>query len=320
MPIETKSWLGDEEIRLKNRQKIPPEWQGSIPSDAEPYIPAPELVRAVRLAIYLGRPLLLEGEPGCGKTKLAKSRAYELGLPFFEWYVNSSSSARDGIYSYDALLRLHDVQLSKSLGADKFERNPSNAKEYRSWNALGKAFELSRDGFSSVVLIDEIDKADSNFPNDLLTVLDDDYKYTVPETGEKIAGSKKREARPIIIVTSNREKGELPEPFLRRCLYQYGEFPDPETLVRIVEAHDKGKTPPSLIEAAVERFSQSVRTQTLKHKPGTSEFLEWLKALSGFEVSGSESIVTPELLKTETPYPEVLFKIREDLSNNRHNR
>jgi MoxR-like ATPase len=319
MPTEMKSWLGDEETRLKNRQEIPAKWQEDIPVDPEPYIPAPGLVRAVRLAIYLGRPLLLEGEPGCGKTKLARSLAWELGLPFFEWYVNSASTARDGIYTYDALLRLHDVQLYTSLGADKCERNPANAEEYRSWNALGKAFELSREGFSSVVLIDEIDKADSNFPNDLLTVLDDDYKYTVAETGEKITGSKKREARPIIVVTSNREKGELPEPFLRRCLYYYVDFPDQDTLSRIVEAHDRQKTEQSLINAAVERFLGSVRTQTLKRKPGTSEFLDWLKVLSGFEDSGSESVVTPQLLETETPYPEVLFKVREDWSNNRHN-
>ena len=290
--------------------------------------PRQGLVEAVNLAIYLRRPLLLEGEAGCGKTRLASAVAFELGLPFYFWPVRSTSRGQDGLYRYEAILRLHDVQTAKfeaeasaaKKGAVKegaataedtaVRRDPRNPKDYRHLGALGNAF--SSVDRPAVVLIDEIDKADIDFPNDLLTVLDKPWKFEIPETGETIQA--KPEYIPLVFITSNKEKGELPAPFLRRCIYCYVDFPDdPERLKAIVRAHYKQREvqPPAggLLDAAVKRFLELRKTGELFKKPGTSEFLDWVEALRNFE-----GVPYPvDKVGTGTlPFPELLFKLWED--------
>lgn len=322
MTTPNKYWFhADQRLGAKiDRESLPAAWRADVPATPEPYIPAPGLARAVNLAIHLGRPLLLEGEAGCGKTRLARAVAYQLGLPFYAWYVTSSSKAREGLYSFDALLRLHDVQLlerSPEVGKT-LKRDPSDPQQYRNWEALGKAFDIARQGERAVVLIDEIDKADTDFPNDLLTVLDDDFKFTVPETGEQISARRKDGAlvKPIIIITSNREKGDLPEPFLRRCLYFYVEFPDESALRRIVGEHagDAKKADDDLVKTAVGRFNQERQNPKLRRRPGTSEFLDWLKALETFEQEAAPQSDKAEQLREAAtiPYPETMFKVRDD--------
>lgn len=163
------------------------------PNRPEPYVAPSELIEAVNLAIFLRRPLLLEGEAGCGKTRLARTVAYELGLPYYTWSVRSTSRAQEGLYTYDAILRLHDVhtrQIEAPINvAVPSQRDPRNPQHYRKFGALGKAFSLT--DCPAVVLIDEIDKADIDFPNDLLTVLDEPWRFDIPETGEIITASGK---------------------------------------------------------------------------------------------------------------------------------
>lgn len=287
-----------------NPSRRPPNPHPDSPTQPEPYLVNPELVKAVNLAIYLKRPLLLEGEAGCGKTRLAAAVAYELGLPLYRWDIRSTSKAQDGLYEYDAILRLHDVQTQK---LEASSRDPRKPKEYRTFGALGKAFILK--DCPAVVLIDEIDKADIDFPNDLLAVLDEPWQFTIRETGEVI----KADHQPIVIISSNKEKGNLPAPFLRRCLYYFMEFPnDPKQLQAIVEAHYAAQEtlPKELIDAAIERFLQVRQEGGLFKKPGTSEFLDWLKALIGFEPEPYSA----EALAPEQPIPhrELLFKLRAD--------
>jgi MoxR-like ATPase len=288
------------------------------PKTSEPYIPSSELVEAVNLAIFLGRPLLLEGEAGCGKTRLAGTVAYELGLPLWRWNVKSNTRAEEGRYRYDALLRLHDVQIAQSKG--KTDRNPSIPREYCKEGALGEAFKMSCDEKqASVVLIDEIDKADFDFPNDLLAELDEPWKFKIEETGEEIAAD--REHLPIVIITSNREKKDLPTPFLRRCVYHFIGFPDRERLEQIVEAHYR-KTPKdrkqksvttnpetTLIDAAIDRFLE-VRQEKWLKLPGTSEFLDWLSALQNFDKQPFDGSHLKNI--KPLPYRELLFKRFED--------
>ncbi|MBK8797997.1 MAG: MoxR family ATPase [Anaerolineales bacterium] len=285
------------------------------PKTPEPYIAAGTLIQAVNLAIFLHRPLLLEGEAGCGKSMLARAVAYELGLPFYRWDVRSTSKAQEGLYTYDAILRLHDVQTAKleatrPPSAAKPLRDPSDPVGYRTLGALGKAFALQT--CSAVVLIDEIDKADVDFPNDLLAVLDEPWRFDIAETGETITAAH----YPIIIVTSNKEKGNLPAPFLRRCLYHYIDFPSqPEQLQRIVDIHyhvkQEAAPASALVQVATERFL-TLRQQGRLHKPpGTSEFLDWLGALHRF---GSAPYAADDL-KDENkalPFPELLYKLRID--------
>jgi MoxR-like ATPase len=297
------------------------------PARPVPYVAAPDLVRAVNLAIFLRRPLLLEGEAGCGKTHLAGAVAYELGLPLYPWYVSSTSKAQEGKYQYDAILRLHDVQVARLQQPPSFIRfprsgsdtkagrttrqlrDPSDPRSYRTLGALGKAFELR--GMPAVVLIDEIDKADIDFPNDLLAVLDAPWQFDIPETGECISASD--EDRPIVIITSNKEKGNLPDPFLRRCIYYFVEFPGLDQLRRIVDVHYALRDLPSpqeLVEPAITRFMDTRADRALFKKPGTSEFLDWLEVLRGFEPRSYE----PSLLQSQgaLPYPGILFKLRAD--------
>ncbi|MFZ4729927.1 MAG: AAA family ATPase [Pseudanabaena sp.] len=277
------------------------------PKQPEPYIAGDPLIKAVNLAIFLRRPLLLEGEAGCGKTRLASDVAYDLGLPLYRWDIRSDTKAQEGLYKYDAILRLHDVQTREVTPEAK--RNPSDATKYRDFGALGKAFLV--DDRPAVVLIDEIDKADVDFPNDLLAVLDDPWSFEVRETQEPPIAAKHK---PIVIITTNKEKSNLPAPFLRRCIYHFVEFPK-DKLKEIVEIHyqvKKEKAPSAnLIDAAVSRFTAIREAQNLFKSPGTSEFLDWLNALQKFD---AQPYTAKELAKPEHPIPyrELLFKIKQD--------
>lgn len=294
----------------KNRPKNP---HPHSPTKSEPYIADPEVIQAVNLAIYLRRPLLLEGEAGCGKTRLASAVAYELGLPFYRWDIRSTSKAQDGLYTYDAIRRLHDVQVQKV--DPNLNYDPGDAKRYREFGAFGKAFNLK--DCPAVVLIDEIDKADLDFPNDLLTVLDKEQEFIIPETNEKIKPSPGNE--PIVIVTSNKEKGNLPAPFLRRCIYYFVNFPNSaDRLQKIVAAHyriqedkqDKASPTSELVEAAADRFLKIRQVGGLFKNPGTSEFLDWIEALQNFH---AKPFPISELKTLDRiPYPELLFKLRAD--------
>ncbi|MEM9091198.1 MAG: MoxR family ATPase [Cyanobacteria bacterium P01_F01_bin.53] len=287
----------------------------------EPYLASEELVTAVNLAIFLKLPLLLEGEAGCGKTCLAAAIAYELGYPLYRWNIRSKTRYQEGLYEYDALLRLHDVNLSQKIEGARVEGDrtidPTDVDTYVEFNALGKAFR-QKDS-PAVVLIDEIDKADLDFPNDLLTILEKPYEFTVREKRETITA----EHPPIVIITSNKEKGNLPAPFLRRCVYHFVEFPA-EQLQQIAEIHfqaggdampgvqAQAAPPAELVEVAIDKFLAVRAQKGLSKLPGTSEFLDWLGALSHF---GAEPYSAADLQEGPLPYRELLFKLRGDWRN-----
>jgi MoxR-like ATPase len=269
-----------------------------------PYLPYEELIEAVNLAIYLERPLLLKGEPGCGKTRLARAVAYELGLPLEAWYIKSTTRAKDGLYTYDAVSRLRDAQLAATGRVIKDEDIPriSNPATYVQWGALGRAFQNTQ---RTVMLIDEIDKADIDFPNDLLLELDE-QRFIVDETGENIQAK----APPIVFITSNDEK-DLPDAFLRRCLFHYVEFPSIPKLVEIVNSHFPA-APQALIDKAVARFLQ-LRDDMGKNKGeagkkvSTSELIDWFRVLRKYPED--EVLVK---LDGKLPYAGVLLKTWED--------
>ena len=225
------------------------------------YISTKDLNVAVNAAITLEKPLLIKGEPGTGKTELARQVSDSLGLDIIEWNIKSTTKAQQGLYEYDAVSRLRDSQ----LGDKKIENIGNYIKKGKIWNA----FESEE---RSVLLIDEIDKADIEFPNDLLQELDK-MEFFVYETNEIVKAKK----RPIVIITSNNEK-ELPEAFLRRCFFHYIQFPEIDTLKKIVQVHfpDIKKT---LLEAALNRFFEVREIPGLKKKPSTSEALDWIKLL-----------------------------------------
>lgn len=286
------------------------------PQTPEPYIADAELVQAVNLAIHLKRPLLLEGEAGCGKTRLASAVAYELGLPFYRWNIRSTTKAQDGLYTYNALLRLHDVQ-TKNVEST-LTRDPADPWDYVELGAIGKSF-CSKE-VPAVVLIDEIDKADLDFPNDLLTVLDLPWKFEIPEV--KGAG-KSHEVKavhpPIVIITSNKEKGNLPAPFLRRCVYYFLKFPDKGQLQEIVQVHYQEQSRSDrpndkLIDVAATRFLEVRQTGGLYKNPGTSEFLDWVEALQNFNTKpySTRKLAADKRL----PYRELLLKLRADWQKN----
>ena len=225
------------------------------------YVATDDLKVAVNASIALERPLLVKGEPGTGKTELARQIAGALGLPIMEWNVKSTTKAQQGLYEYDAVSRLRDSQLG-----DERVRDIAN---YIKKGKLWEAFEA--DG-KVVLLIDEIDKADIEFPNDLLQELDR-MEFFVYETGETI----KARHRPIVMITSNNEK-ELPDAFLRRCFFHYIRFPDAETMTEIVKVHFP-EIKQSLLRAALTQFYELRDTPGLKKKPSTSEVLDWLKLL-----------------------------------------
>ena len=225
------------------------------------YISTEGLNVAVNAAISLEKPLLIKGEPGTGKTELARQVSDSLGLSIIEWNIKSTTKAQQGLYEYDAVSRLRDSQ----LGDKKIENIRNYIKKGKIWNA----FESKE---RSVLLIDEIDKADIEFPNDLLQELDK-MEFFVYETNEIVKAKK----RPIVIITSNNEK-ELPEAFLRRCFFHYIQFPEIDTLKKIVQVHFP-EIKKSLLEAALNRFFEVRETPGLKKKPSTSEALDWIKLL-----------------------------------------
>ncbi|MDO8325906.1 MAG: MoxR family ATPase, partial [Cypionkella sp.] len=217
--------------------------------------------------VTLQRPLLVKGEPGTGKTELARQVAASLGLPLLDWHVKSSTKAQQGLYEYDAVSRLRDSQLGEARVHD--------VKNYIRKGKLWQAFEAPS---RVVLLIDEIDKADIEFPNDLLQELDR-MEFHVYETGETIRATH----RPVVIITSNNEK-ELPDAFLRRCFFHYIRFPSPETLAAIVKVHFP-TIKESLLTTALTQFFELRETPGLKKKPSTSEVLDWLKLLLAEDLS-----------------------------------
>ena len=225
------------------------------------YISTKDLNVAVNAAITLEKPLLIKGEPGTGKTELARQVSDSLGLDIIEWNIKSTTKAQQGLYEYDAVSRLRDSQ----LGDKKIENIGNYIKKGKIWNA----FESKE---RSVLLIDEIDKADIEFPNDLLQELDK-MEFFVYETNEIVKANK----RPIVIITSNNEK-ELPEAFLRRCFFHYIQFPEIDTLKKIVQVHFP-EIKKSLLEGALNRFFEVRDIPGLKKKPSTSEALDWIKLL-----------------------------------------
>ena len=236
-------------------------------SSTEAYIAPPDLAVAVNAAITLERPLLVKGEPGTGKTELARQVAASLGLPILEWNVKSTTRAQQGLYEYDAVSRLRDSQLGEARVHD--------IGNYIRKGKLWQAFEAEA---KVVLLIDEIDKADIEFPNDLLQELDR-MEFHVYETGATI----RARHRPVVVITSNNEK-ELPDAFLRRCFFHYIRFPDAETLKRIVDVHFPGLKP-RLLDEALNQFLELRGAQGLKKKPSTSELLDWLKLILAEDLS-----------------------------------
>ncbi|MFZ8886749.1 MAG: AAA family ATPase [Steroidobacteraceae bacterium] len=230
-------------------------------SGTDSYVATAELELAVNAAVTLGRPLLIKGEPGTGKTRLAEEVARSLGRPLHEWHVKSTTRAQQGLYEYDAVSRLRDSQLGDGRVAD--------ISHYIVKGMLWRAFE---DDEQSVLLIDEIDKADIEFPNDLLRELDR-MEFYVYETRQTI----RARHRPIVIITSNNEK-ELPDAFLRRCFFHYIRFPDAATMTSIIEVHYPGLKR-ALLKEALEAFYRIREVPGLKKKPSTSELLDWIKLL-----------------------------------------
>ena len=225
------------------------------------YIAADDLAVAVNAAVTLERPLLVKGEPGTGKTELARQVAESLKMEMIEWNIKSTTRAQQGLYEYDAVSRLRDSQ----LGDERVHDVAHYIKKGKLWQAFSSDEKV-------VLLIDEIDKADIEFPNDLLQELDS-MAFHVYETGATVEARH----RPVVIITSNNEK-ELPDAFLRRCFFHYISFPEPETLRKIIEVHHPG-IKSQLLETALTQFFEIRETPGLKKKPSTSEVLDWLKLL-----------------------------------------
>jgi len=252
------------------------------------YIVSDELMNSVNIAIALEKPLLIKGEPGTGKTMLAQSIADALGCDLIIWNIKSTTKAQEGLYVYDTVQRLYDSQFG--------DHNVADIKQYIKLGKLGEAFTASR---QVVLLIDEIDKADMEFPNDLLWELDQ-MSFYIPETRETISA----QTRPIVIITSNAEK-ELPDAFLRRCIFHYIAFPDPEGMEKIVGVHHPNLER-KLLAQAMDAFYMIRNVPNIQKKPSTSELIDWLQAL----VVGG---VSPSRIKQDLPFLGVLLKKNEDL-------
>ena len=256
-------------------------------SGTEDYIASESLISAVNAAIVLGRPLLVKGEPGTGKTLLAEAIAKSLGMKLLNWNIKSTTKAQDGLYHYDVVQRLNDSRFG--------DRDVSDIRRYIKLGMLGQAFKSAE---RVVVLIDEIDKADLEFPNDLLHELDR-MRFFIHEIDEEVVAHH----RPIVIITSNAEK-ELPDAFLRRCVFHYIAFPDKTLMKRIVGVHHPNLEA-QILDAAIERFFWLRGMNDLKKRPSTSELIDWLVVLARAGVSGDE-------IARRLPFAGTLLKVEED--------
>ena len=263
-------------------------------SGTESYVAEEDLAVAVNAAVQLERPLLVKGEPGTGKTQLAREIATALDRPFIEWHIKSTTKAQQGLYEYDAVSRLRDSQLGDE-----------RVHEIANYIVRGKLWEAFTTKPAPVLLIDEIDKADIEFPNDLLLELDR-MEFHVYETKEVV----KAENRPIVIITSNNEK-ELPDAFLRRCFFHFIRFPDPETMERIVQVHfpDIKKR---LLREALSLFFQVRDVQGLKKRPSTSELLDWIRLLMVEDID-PETLRESDPSKAIPPLHGALLKNEQDV-------
>jgi len=258
------------------------------------YVATGDLKVAVNAAVTLERPLLVKGEPGTGKTILAQEVATALGAPLIEWHIKSTTKAQQGLYEYDAVARLRDSQLGEERATD--------VKNYIKRGKLWEAFTAPA---RPVLLIDEIDKADIEFPNDLLQELDR-MEFHVYETGETV----RAETRPVVVITSNNEK-ELPDAFLRRCFFHYIKFPDAETMTEIVDVHFPG-IKKRLVADALKIFYEVREVPGLKKKPSTSELLDWLKLLLAEELP-EEILQAKDPRKAIPPLHGALLKNEQDV-------
>ncbi|MFQ8601464.1 MAG: AAA family ATPase [Anaerovoracaceae bacterium] len=255
---------------------------------SDDYVVTKELMNAVNVSIALKKPLLIKGEPGTGKTMLAEAISKALDMELIIWGIKSTTKAQEGLYVYDTVQRLYDSQFG--------EGNVSDIKQYIKLGKLGEAFTSEK---QVVLLIDEIDKADLEFPNDLLWELDK-MEFYINETKETV----KTNHRPIVIITSNAEK-ELPDAFLRRCIFHYIEFPDKEKMEEIIKVHF-GNIDQNLCQKALEAFYELRKMDEIQKKPSTSELLDWIQALM---ISG----VDVENLSGEMPFLGVLLKKNQDI-------
>ena len=264
-------------------------------SGTRDYIATDDLKIAVNAAIVLERPLLVKGEPGTGKTVLAEEIAKALNAPLINWHIKSTTKAAQGLYEYDAISRLRDSQLGDSRVSD-----------IANYIRRGKLWDAFTSAERPVLLIDEIDKADIEFPNDLLLELDR-MEFHVYETGQTV----KAVQRPVVIITSNNEK-ELPDAFLRRCFFHYIRFPDADTMKQIIEVHYPG-IKKDLVAQALNLFFQTREVPGLKKKPSTSELLDWLKLLVAEDIS-PETLRERDTRKLIPPLHGALLKNEQDVS------
>ncbi len=258
------------------------------------YIATDDLEMAVNAAVTLERPILVKGEPGTGKTQLATEVAAALGMPLYEWHIKSTTKARQGLYEYDAVSRLRDSQ----LGDDRVH-------DIGNYIVRGKIWEAFESPERPVLLIDEIDKADIEFPNDLLQELDR-MEFYVYETRQLV----RARHRPVIVITSNNEK-ELPDAFLRRCFFHYIKFPDKETMAKIVDVHYPGLKK-ALLREALNAFYKLRDVPGLKKKPSTSELLDWIKLLLAEDIP-PEALHSDDSRKAIPPLYGALLKNEQDV-------